>query len=118
MFDHVEECEFLTRYCQRQLKGGDAADQADKKKEETAEEKKNNDLEKALQKGSIQPAERKRDDGHFSVNKKGAKKGKAKQATDENNNTIDFNIVKKFGNLKLSVPMKTEEYEKSLKELD
>jgi len=52
------------------------------------------------------------------VSKKGAKKNKKGQAENANESSIDFQIIKKFNNLKLTVPMKDEDYEKTIKELD
>ena len=51
------------------------------------------------------------------ANKKGKKVAKKNQ-TDKTEGQIDFAIVKKFNNLKLSVPMKEEDYEKTMKDLD
>jgi hypothetical protein len=50
------------------------------------------------------------------MSKKGKKAGKKNQKDTEGQ--IDFAIVKKFNNLKLTVPMKEEDYAKTIEDLD
>jgi hypothetical protein len=51
------------------------------------------------------------------ISKKGRKAGKKNQK-DNTEGQIDFAIVKKFNNLKLTVPMKEEDYAKTIEDLD
>ena len=48
--------------------------------------------------------------------KKAKKGGQTQQSTNEN--TIDFQIIKKFNSLNLAVPIKEEDYAKTITELD
>jgi len=120
LFDQIETCEFLQRYCQKQIKTAPGED--DKKdteeKEETKKSSGKSDLDKQLAKGSIQLAQKKGAEVFQGLMKKGkkGKKGGDQQNAGENN--IDFQIIKKFNSLKLTVPMKEEDYTKSIEELN
>ena len=95
--------------------------EADKPK--TAEQKKN-DLDKQMEKGAIQKAPTKEEKeklaGGVFMNLVG--KGKAKKTKKTNTETqdgsIDFSVIKKFNNLKITVPMKEGDYENTIKELE
>jgi len=53
------------------------------------------------------------------IGKKGKKQKNNKQSSDPSNeNQIDFQIIKKFNNLKLTVPMKPEDFPKIMEQLD
>ena len=68
------------------------------------------ELTKALAKGSIQLAPRKEEKLAASVftnlTSKKSKRTKKGANTDPNENSVDFQIIKKFNNLHLAVPMK------------
>jgi hypothetical protein len=122
LFDQIEQCEFLKRYCQKKINAPGAEDAKDEGAQEAKKQAGNNDLEKALAKGSIALAPSKEEKLAASVMSNLVKKGKKsnKKATEgkTNENQIDFQIIKKFNNLKLSVPMKSEDYPKTIEELD
>lgn len=126
MFDQIEQCEFLKRYCQKQSKSVVEGEIIPEEKQVEEKKKSNNDIDKALQKGSIQLAETKdeRDISVFSslVSKKrqtaGKQSKKGGQELNNDNSSVDFQVIKKFNNLKLSVPMKEEEFLKTIEELD
>lgn len=130
LFDNIETCEFLKRYCQKQIKktqvGGDE-NKDEKEKEETKQASGKSELDKALAKGSIQLAQTKNEKNAANmaanvftslVSKKGARKNKKGGEQNANENQIDFQIIKKFNSLKLTVPIKEEDYPKSIEELD
>lgn len=55
--DQIEQCEYLKRYCQRQMKGGEnqGGDQEDSKLD-SKKSKKNTELQQKLEKGAIELA--------------------------------------------------------------
>jgi len=120
MFEHIEQCESLKKYCQKQIKSGKEEEVQNQEKKE--EKKQANDIDKALAKGSIALAPSKEAKLAGSVfNNLMSKKGKKNTKKNQNDNTegqIDFGIVKRFNNLKITVPMKEEDYEKTIKDLD
>lgn len=71
-----------------------------------------NELDKKLEKGAIQLHSK--EDGvlHAGTNKKGGKKGKKTREQDGSvgQGKVEFAIIKKFNDLKTTVPMKDEEY--------
>jgi len=74
-----------------------------------------------MAKGSIALAPSKEEKLAVSVfSNLASKKGKknVKKNNNEQDGSIDFGIVKKFSLLKLSVPMKAEDFEKTIVELD
>ena len=77
-----------------------------------------------MAKGSIQQAPRKEEKlaasvfGSLISQKKGKKARKGQSEANANENSVDFQIIKKFGALKLTVPIKEEDFEKTVVELD
>lgn len=124
LFDHIEQCESLKKYCQKQMKQ-EAEEEVKVAEKVTEQEKKSNDIDKALSKGSIQKAatkEEKNAEGNKYQNLvgkgKGKKNAKKNQGGDSADGQLNFAIVKKFNSLKLTVPMKEEDYTKTMDELD
>jgi len=118
LFDFIEQCEFLKRYCQKQSNKPSTEEAVEQNQANAAAPKGNSELENALAKGKIQAADSKQE-SLFSTAK--GKKGKGKQQKknqDSNESTIDFNIIKKFSNLKLTVPIKETDFTKTIEDLD
>jgi hypothetical protein len=122
MFEQIEQCEHLKKFCLKQMKKDEP-----KTEEEKAEEKKEaqknikSELEKALQKGSIQLApskEEKLAQMQSAVGSKGKGKKKNKTNAAVDNGTIDFVLIKKFNNLKINAPINDSDFEKTIKDLD
>jgi len=119
MFTHIETCEFLKRYCQKQTKQEVEEVKAEEAKEDVKTSK---DIEKKLAGGMValaQGKQAKMDELHITTlaNKKGKKGGRKNQAAD-GEGKVDFGIIKKFNSLKLTVPMNPEDFEKAIKDID
>lgn len=110
----------MKKYCQKQLKQEETKAAEDLKPK--TEEQKKNDLDKQMEKGAIQLAPSKAEKMAGGVFMNLAGKGKAKKSKKGNaeaqDGQIDFSVIKKFNNLKITVPMKDEEYETTIKALD
>jgi hypothetical protein len=123
MFEQIEQCEQLKKFCLKQMKK-DQPQTEEEKAEQKAEAQRQvkSDLEKAIQKGSIVLAPSKEEklaqmQTALGGNKKGGKKNKNK-GTDNKDGTIDFVLIKKFNNLKINAPINESDYEKTIKDLD
>lgn len=119
LYEHVEVCEHLKKYCQKRIK---TAQEEETKVVEAKEEKKvqgKNELDKALEKGSIQLAPKK-EEGTILVGggKQGKSKKNRKNAQQDGEGFVEFATIKKFNSLKISVPMNENDYERAIKDLD
>lgn len=123
MFGVIEQIEYLQKLCKRRLAApADEETKVGQAAEETKAGQKN-EFSSKLQKGAIVAAPTKEQRlAETALPQKGKKKGgrreKKNQGDDKTEGALDFSTVKKFGALKLAPPMTTEEYEKSLKDLD
>jgi len=118
LFDFIEQCEYLKRYCQKQSNQPNAEEAITEEQAKETSKKGNSELENALAKGKIQAADSKQETT-FSLAR--GKKGKGKQQRknqEGGDNSIDFNIIKKFSNLKLTVPLKDGDFTKTIEDLD
>jgi hypothetical protein len=118
LFNQIETCEQLKKYCQKRMKT-----HAEEEKIAKEEEKKTpagkNELDSKLAKGAVilHPG---KEEATVQIGG-GAKKGKktkknAQQQASES--LIEFSTVKKFNSLKISVPMNEEDYDRTIKDLD
>lgn len=123
MFDQIEQCEQLKKFCLKQMQKGKPLTEEEKADEkEEAQKKVKSDLEKALQKGSIQLAPSKEEklaqmQSVLGTKNKGKKKNKGGNSVTETG-SIDFVLIKKFNNLKINAPINDTDYEKTIKDLD
>lgn len=116
MFTYIEQCEGLKKFCQKFHNKGEQEEPAKGEKKEEQKKTGTTELEKALAKGSLVEANTK-DDKPATTNQK-KKKNAKKSKEDSSENFIDFGIIKKFTNLKLTVPIKPEDLPKSITDLD
>lgn len=105
LFEHIELCEQLKKYCLKQLKGPEQEEKVQSKQEET---KVNNELDSKLKKGNIMAAHSKTEE-LIQVGGGKNKKGRGKKANEKDGESkLEFPIVRKFNTLKISPPI-TEE---------
>jgi hypothetical protein len=96
-------------------------EKADQKAE--AQKQIRSELEKAIQKGSVQLAPTKEEkmalqQTAFGTKMKGGKKNKGRGNNESKNGAVDFVLIKKFNNLKINPPINEDDYEKTVKDLD
>lgn len=129
MFDQIQQCESLLKYCSKQLgKTDDGEGNAEESKEASSDPKKNKgkELEAALKKGSIQlaPTKAEKDEklnwknvGNMALGK-GKKGKKSNQQKGGDAGVIDFNLIKKFNSLKITAPLNEEQFTATIDELN
>lgn len=133
-FEQIEQCEQLTKFCQKQkakLTGEpaqqeepDVADEVNKKEEEKQRQT-NSELTKALAKGSVQlaPSKEARDGqtafGSLKTNKgkKGKKTTAAGSAADVGGQ-VDFAMIKRFTLLKIPAPLAEDSHDATIESLN
>jgi len=96
-----------------------AVEQKTEETKEEAQKRVKGELEKALAKGSIQlaPTKDEKNTSQFDSLKGNKGKKSRKNRDGGQDGSIDFALIKKFNNLKISAPIKDEDYEKTITDL-
>ena len=123
MYEQIVECEQLKKYCLTKLNKGNQEEEVKEESKEITEQKVKNELEKAIIKGSVQAtmskAEKELANNPFASLKSSKGKKTKKTAGNQNNDSnVDFNLIKKFNNLRISAPIDGADYERTIKDLD
>ena len=122
LFAQIETCEQLKKYVSKQMKNQKTDDDAQPAQTEEQKAQTKGELDKALQKGAIMQApskdQKNQEHAFAALASKKQKKSKKAGNADTADGQIDFGIVKKFNSLKIKIPMKEEDYEPALTELE
>mmetsp|Transcript_25153 Transcript_25153/g.38967 ORF Transcript_25153/g.38967 Transcript_25153/m.38967 type:complete len:236 (-) Transcript_25153:213-920(-) len=125
LFDHIEQCEQLKSFCQKQLQKSklspeEKAAEEEEKKEEKVVKPNSAQLDADLKKGKIELAPSKEDrqvSQYESLKGKKGKRSKKQQAETSTNNMLDFSIIKKFATLKITAPLNEDDLERAIEDL-
>jgi len=124
MYEQIVECEQLKKYCLTKINKGEKEEEVKEESKEVTEQKVKNELEKAILKGSVMQslskAEKDNENNKYMALKSNKGKKTKKSGGDKNSDAnVDFNLIKKFNNLKISAPFDgLESYERTIKDLD
>ena len=121
MFDFIEVCEHLKKVCQKRMQKEEEAEQIEETKTTEKDKKAESQLDKKLAKGSVllAPSKGEKEDSVFQALGKGKKaKKQPGAASTESKGGLDFQVIRKFNQLKIKPPLDNEDMERALKDLN
>lgn len=115
MATQIQQCDALLKKCNKKL--SDPVEEVKETEAEKEERKKASELEAKVKSGKLM-AHTRDDAFHNPAGGKKMKVQKTKKNVDKDVNSLDFQTIKQFSNLQLSAPITTEDFERSIKEIN